>query len=197
MGLVSGKNNRHEFHEKKLPKFVNIREIRGQGLAFAGGLVILILLALSTQAASAQSGTPPSPVTDNDVNRVAHMLYCPVCENIPLDVCPTQACIQWRETIRQELAAGWTDQQILDYFANQYGERVLARPSTHGLNILVWVIPPVLIAAGALILWQFLKQIRRSPAPVAANANASGAALSTSDGDDYNARLEEELKKRL
>ncbi len=157
--------------------------------------MVLILLLLATQAASAQSGTPPSPVTDNDVNRVAHMLYCPVCENIPLDVCPTQACIQWRETIREKLVAGWTDQQILDYFANQYGERVLARPSTHGLNILVWVIPPVLLAGGAVVLWQFLKQIRRSPAPAA--VNPSGAELSTPEGDDYSARLEAELRKRL
>jgi len=60
-------------------------------------------------------------------------------------VCPTQACAQWRATIGDKLAAGWSDQQILDYFVAQYGERVLARPSTHGLNVLVWVIPPLLV----------------------------------------------------
>jgi len=100
-----------------------------------GGLAVL--LALTARAAAAQSATPPAPVTDDEVNRVAKMLYCPVCENIPLDVCPTTACIQWRGTIREKLEAGWTEQQILDYFVAQYGERVLARPSTRGLNILI------------------------------------------------------------
>ncbi len=195
MSTTGNEKVRHEFSRIREAFFRVIREIRGQGFRIAGGYLALVLLVLATQAASAQSGTPPSPVTDNDVNRVAHMLYCPVCENIPLDVCPTQACIQWRETIREKLAAGWTDQQILDYFSNQYGERVLARPTTHGLNILVWVIPPVLLAAGAVVLWQFLRQVRHSPAPAA--ANASSAAPSAPDGDDYSERLEDELRKWL
>jgi cytochrome c-type biogenesis protein CcmH len=153
--------------------------------------LVLVLLLLAAQAASAQTGTPPSTVTDDDVNRVAHQLYCPVCENTPLDVCPTQACIQWRSTIREKLAAGWTDQRILDYFVAQYGERVLARPSTHGLNVLVWVIPPVLLLAGAVVLWRFLRQVR-TPVPAPLNA-----ATSASGGDEYTERLEQELRKRI
>jgi cytochrome c-type biogenesis protein CcmH len=158
---------------------------------FVAGSVMLLALLLAARSASAQSGTPPGPVTDNDVNRVARQLYCPVCENTPLDVCPTQACIQWRATIHDKLAAGWTDQQILDYFVAQYGERVLARPSTHGLNVLVWVIPPVLLAGGAVVLWRFLRQVR--PAPVSAVSAASAATA----GDEYSERLEQELRKRI
>jgi cytochrome c-type biogenesis protein CcmH len=171
--------------------FREIRVIRGKGFGAVATLLALVLAALATQSASAQAGTPPSAVTDNDVNRVAHQLYCPVCENIPLDVCPTQACFQWRETIRAKLAAGWTDQQILDYFVAQYGERVLAKPSTNGLNLLVWVIPPVLLLAGSLVLWRFLSTVRP---PVAATAPAGGAGL---DADEYTDRLEQELRKRL
>lgn len=156
------------------------------------GLVVGLLLTAGT--AAAQAGPPPArSATDNDVNRVAHQLYCPVCENIPLDVCPTQACIQWRATIREKLVAGWTDQQILDYFAAQYGERVLARPSTHGLNVLVWVIPPVLLAGGVLVLWRFLRQVR--PARPAAVSAVSAAAAN--GGDEYSERLEQELRKRF
>ena len=46
-------------------------------------------------------------VTDDQVNAIAQQLYCPVCENVPLDVCPTAACAQWRATIREKLEAGW------------------------------------------------------------------------------------------
>ena len=164
--------------------WVFVREIRGKGLML---LVLLFALVLSAGAAAAQDATPPGPVTDNDVNRVARQLYCPVCENIPLDVCPTQACAQWRETIRAKLAAGWTDQQILDYFVAQYGERVLARPSTRGLNILVWVIPPILLLGGAAVLWRFLRQVRP--------ATTTPAKAAT--GDEYTDRLEQELRKRI
>ena len=141
------------------------------------------LLALA-RAASAQTTTPPS---DDDVNRIAKKMYCPVCENIPLDVCPTQACIQWRETIREKLAQGWSEQQILDYFVQQYGERVLAQPSTRGLNVFVWIIPPIALIAGAVILWRFLR--RSGPRPSAASAPPP-------PGDKYAAQLEKELEQR-
>ena len=76
------------------------------------------------------------PITDDQVNVVAKQLFCPICENIPLDVCPTQACAQWRDTIREKLAMGWSEDQIKDYFVQQYGERVLAKPRTTGLKFI-------------------------------------------------------------
>jgi len=118
-----------------------------------------------------------------------------VCENTPLDVCPTLACIQWRATIREKLAAGWTTQQINDYFVAQYGERVLARPSGRGLNVLVWVIPPLVILAGVALLWRFLLPMVRKPAPAAAPLPA--AAARDASADEYAQRLEAELRKRI
>jgi cytochrome c-type biogenesis protein CcmH len=166
-------------------------------------LALLMLLggaaALPGTPVLAQGATPPPPVTADEVNRVAKQLYCPVCENIPLDVCPTQACIQWRATIREKLEEGWNDQQILDYFVTQYGERVLARPSTRGINILVWLIPPVALALGAFFLWRSLRAMAR-PAPQdpkdlqrpLGSAGPEGA-----PADDYVRRLEQELKRRI
>ncbi len=137
------------------------------------------------QTALAQSGEP----TDDEVNAVARQLYCPVCENTPLDVCPTQACIQWRATIKEKLAAGWTDQQIKDYFVEQYGERVLAQPSARGWNILVWVLPPVIVVVAAAIFIFYLRSMRRTAPAVATPSGGT-------DKDEYTKRLEEELAKR-
>jgi cytochrome c-type biogenesis protein CcmH len=155
--------------------------------------LVLGLLVARPAPALAQDATPAGPVTDDDVNRVAKMLYCPVCENIPLDVCPTQACIQWRGVIREKLGEGWTDQQILDYFVTQYGERVLARPSTRGLNILVWIIPPIVLAAGAFFLWRYVRGMTATRPAGAAPAAAPPAA----PADEYARRLEQELKRRI
>jgi cytochrome c-type biogenesis protein CcmH len=128
-------------------------------------------------------------VTDDEVNRVAKTLYCPVCENQALDTCPTEACRQWRATIREQLEAGRTDEEIRQYFEAQYGERVLAAPRAEGFGLLMWVIPPTVVALGAALYWNFLRNSRRR-APLAAPAAPAG------DTDDYAARLEVELKKR-
>lgn len=135
------------------------------------------------------------PPTDNEVNQVAKKLYCPVCENVPLDVCPTQACIQWRATIREKMTIGWSDQQILDYFAEQYGQRVLAQPTTEGINLFIWLIPPLVVLAGAVALWRVLQTMRR-PTVTAQAATEAATKTPTSTSDDYVARLEQELEKR-
>jgi len=181
----------------------------------------VLLLAVASSPVSAQAPTPPAGVTDDQVNAIAKGLYCPVCENIPLDVCPTQACAQWRDLIREKLALGWDEQQIKDYFALQYGDRVLAEPPRRGLNWLVYVLPPVTLLAGAVVLYFVLgPRARRGrpsrPAGVQSFDSApSGQALTRQGSspvqpvnagdaqgsnhhpsDEYLRRIEEELRKR-
>ncbi len=148
-------------------------------------IISLVLAGVAVDFASAQTAVPPV-ITDDQVNAIAHQLYCPVCENIPLDVCPTQACAEWRELIRQKLAAGWTEQQIKDYFVEQYGDRVIGAPPARGLNWLVYVIPPIAIVAGVIVLALVYRAWRR-PLP-AAKSDGTPA-------DDYLRRMEEELEK--
>ena len=154
------------------------------------GLVLAALAVFSRQAAAQQ--TPPTP-SDDDVNRVAKQMYCPVCENIPLDVCPTQACQEWRELIRQKLALGWSDQQIKDYFVLQYGDRVLAEPPRRGLNWLVYFLPPVIFLGGAVLLFRVLRKMRQVPESQATEVVEAGQ--SAEPQDEYLKRVEEELKR--
>ncbi len=147
----------------------------------------LVLAGLWAFAAHAQSPTP----TDDEVNRIAHQLYCPVCENTPLDVCPTEACRQWRDLIRQQLSQGWTEAQIKQYFVQQYGVRVLDEPPAAGINWLVYVIPPLIILAGAFILFRAFRAWTKPSATSAVTGAGEEAPK-----DEYVARLEEELKKR-
>lgn len=158
-------------------------------------LFLALLLALVVLAsASAQTLQPqaanPTP-SDDQVNAVASELYCPVCENIPLDVCPTQACAQWRDLIRQKLAEGKTKDEIKQYFALQYGDRVLSEPPRKGLNWLVYILPPVFFLGGVFLLARVLRSGRKGVIPAAPSAGA----MPPSD-DPYVRRLEEELKKR-
>ena len=104
--------------------------------------------------------------TDDDVLRVAKNLYCPVCPNTPLDVCETKACEDWRAQIRDQLSEGWTDQQIIDYFVAQYGERVLAEPKRKGFTSLVWFLPLLAVLVGVGIVYEILRNWRKQK-PVA------------------------------
>ena len=118
---------------------------------------------------------PRPPVSDDQVNAIAKQMYCPVCENTPLDVCPTQACIEWRELIREMLAQGKTETEIKQYFVDRFGDRVLAAPPARGLNWLVYIIPPVAILAGVLILYSAFRAWRQASAGMHYSRQQAGA----------------------
>lgn len=148
-------------------------------------ILALVLAGLRIVTVSAQAPTP----SDDDVNRVAKQLYCPVCESTPLDVCPTEACRQWRDLIRTMLAEGKSDAEIKQYFVEHYGARVLAEPPNKFVSYLV---PGVIILAGALLLLRgFQMWLKPSTAETSPAAQDSQEPV-----DPYVARLEEELKKQ-
>lgn len=147
-----------------------------------------VLLVVSPALAEEPFPTP----SDDEVNDIARNMYCPICENIPLDVCPTAACAQWRDEIRDKLSLGWSEQEIYDFFALKYGDRVLAEPPRQGLNWLVYIVPPVAFIIGAYILYRGFRTWRRPIEEVA------GEPPKKPDGeqDEYLSQLEEELKRR-
>lgn len=159
------------------------------GLLLLAGMTLIFV-----PQASAQNPSPTPAISDDQVNAIAKEMYCPVCENTPLDVCPTQACAEWRELIREKLAEGWSEAQIKQYFVDRFGDRVLATPPARGLNWLVYVIPPIAILLGAFLLYSAFRAWQRSAPPPA--QVSSPAADSNLSGDEYVRRLEEELRKR-
>ena len=156
-------------------------------------LLALVIALQVVGFVSAQEQTPGQVTTpsDDDVNRIAKQLYCPVCENIPLDVCDTTACERWRGVIRDKLATGWNDEDIKDYFVLQYGDRVLAEPPRRGLNWLVYILPLVFFIGGIYILYRVFQRMR----PSAVNEQP-GIEDKPEPRDPYVARVEEALRER-
>jgi cytochrome c-type biogenesis protein CcmH len=149
--------------------------------------LIALALAFTTQTTSAQGPTP----TDDEVNRIAKQLYCPVCESTPLDVCPTEACRQWRDLIRTMLAEGKSEEEIKQYFVTQYGVRVLDEPPN---RLVTYLVPGVAILLGAFLLFRGFQMWMK---PSAAKAGAVDTEPKSKPVQDpYIARLEEELKKQ-
>ena len=156
-------------------------------LLLASFITLLLSFSIINFATLAQGPTP----TDDEVNRIAKQLYCPVCESTPLDVCPTEACRQWRELIRTMLSEGKTDAEIKQYFVEHYGARVLAEPPN---RLVTYLVPAVAILLGALLLFRGF-QMWMKPSATEANL-ASEEHMEKPPQDPYVARLEEELKKR-
>jgi cytochrome c-type biogenesis protein CcmH len=154
----------------------------------------LLLTLLVAGPAAAQR-----PVSDDEVNAVAKKLYCPVCENTPLDVCPIQVCKDWRALIRQQLSDGWTEQQILDYFVANNGAQVLAQPPAKGFTLLVWILPVVGLAGGGLFLWRWLRREQVEPAEAGGSAGPLGPDDPAPHGvsDEVLARIEQEVEARF
>jgi len=144
-----------------------------------------------------------SVVSDDEVNEIAKDVYCPVCESTPLDVCATQACADWRELIRTKLGEGQSKEEIFDYFSRQYGDGVLADPPATGLSLIIlWVLPIVLVLIAALFFSRIMRNLRSKPAAVPDTAAAgesrverdvSATPVKQAAGDDYLARIEEEV----
>lgn len=178
-----------------------------RGLSVTNPLIILcaflslLFFALPARAQDAQPVSTPEvaqsaqSVTADNVNAIAHKMYCPVCENIPLDVCPTQACAQWRDEIKSQLEEGKTETEIINAFVARYGDRVVGTPQDSTLRALSlvtpWVIGIIVAAVAGVLLIRWWRR-RALAAPVA--AAAGGPAIATDD--EYRARLERDLQSR-
>lgn len=148
-------------------------------------LILMIVLLPASNVASQND----QPITDDEVNALAEELYCPVCENVPLDVCPTKACAQWRNLIREKMELGWSEKQIKVFFAEQYGDQVLAVPPREGFNWLIYVLPPLVVIAGVVIV---ARAIRRSN-----KSTATPASIDQKDNTKINEDLFKEIEQDL
>ncbi len=153
-------------------------------------LVILVAFAIILTPQVTVSAQGPTP-TDDEVNRIAKQLYCPVCESTPLDVCPTEACRQWRDLIRTMLTEGKSEEEIKQYFVTQYGVRVLDEPPNW---LATYLVPGVAILLGAFLLFRGFQMWMKPSKAKAGMAEADQGVKSAQD--PYISRLEEELKKQ-
>jgi cytochrome c-type biogenesis protein CcmH len=153
--------------------------------------LVIVLLAVMTEVASAQTPTP------NQINAIAKELWCPLCNGVRLDNCELQACVQMKEVIAQKLAAGESKEQIKAYFVQQYGDVVLGAPAGEGFNLLVWALPALvaLVAIGWLVFLVRSWVHRPKLVPVASVTRNGHVAQTETEKDEYLKRVDDELKK--
>lgn len=82
------------------------------------------------------------------VNEIAKNLNCPTCAGINLADCRTLTCEQWRGQINDLVAQGYSDEEVLNFFATRYGQQVLLEPPKSGWLLFLWVLPLLVLLAG-------------------------------------------------
>lgn len=90
------------------------------------------------------------PVLEAQARELDHAMRCVVCQSESVASSNAQWAIDTRRVIREQVAAGQTNDQIMDFFVERYGEFVLMAPRTSGSNWLLWAAGPLmfLLAAG-------------------------------------------------
>lgn len=109
--------------------------------------------------------------------RIERQLLCPQCTNLRLDVCDTQICVDMRASIRERLARGESEQQIIEYFTGRYGQRVLAEVPARGFNLVLFGWVGASLVAVAAVGGVVLVRLRRSARPHEVDAGGGLTAL--------------------
>jgi len=92
----------------------------------------------------------PSP--GDRVAALAGRLKCPVCESETIADSPSDLARDLQDLIAEQVADGWTDQQVIDFFIATYGEQVLLDPPAGGRTALLWIAPLIAAAIGIMLI---------------------------------------------
>jgi cytochrome c-type biogenesis protein CcmH len=101
---------------------------------------------------------------------VASLLRCAVCQGLSVADSPTGMAADMRKQVREMVAQGYDEEQVLSYFARSYGEFVRLRPPLQGVNWLVWLGPVAALAGGALFVARVLRRAGAGAAAAATEA---------------------------
>lgn len=127
-------------------------------------LVVAVVALGSLVFASVRDPGPQTPA--DRVSAIARTVRCPSCAGETAAESNAATAREIRTEIAVQVADGRTDQEIRDFFAARYGEEILLTPSGSGLTSLIWIVPVVVLALGALVVVAMLRRPRTSlPAP--------------------------------
>lgn len=115
-------------------------------------LLLAVLALIGVVWAYLLLAMPSQRTLDQRVYDVASQLKCPVCQGETVADSSASVSEQMRLVIRRQLQEGWSEQQILQYFASRYGNQILLAPPHQGFNLLAWLVPGVVLLLGLVLL---------------------------------------------
>lgn len=154
--------------------------------SFSRNTIIVVLIIFSYSLAHAATAT-----LDGVANKLS--CFCGTCPHLSVSVCTCSKADEIKTEIKQKIAQGMTEQQIINSFVAEYGNTVLSAPPKSGFNLSVWMIPFLAFVVGGIVLFTFLKNQQKPPdnqppTPKMPDPN--------NPDEEYRQRLNEELEQR-
>jgi cytochrome c-type biogenesis protein CcmH len=150
----------------------------------------MLVIVMGVTLALSLSGASGNPALEEKAREIENELIAPCCWTQPVSKHYSQAADEIRRGIRSMLAEGKTEQQILDFYVAEYGERILSSPRAVGFNSVVYVLPWVALVGGMVVVVLFLKRLR-APGPLPEPAKPAEPSVA----GGYAERLERELRE--
>lgn len=98
-------------------------------------------------------------VSINQINNIARQLISPCCWKQTVDVHPSESSDKIKAEIEAALMAGQTEEEIINRFVAEYGERILAIPKATGFNWMLWILPALFLVTGSMVVVIILRHI--------------------------------------
>jgi cytochrome c-type biogenesis protein CcmH len=134
--------------------------------ALRRGFCVVLLLAAAVAARAGEAvPTENDPVAAARAVQLAAELRCLVCQNQSIADSNAELAVDLRRQIREQIAAGRSDREIVDFMVARYGDFVLYRPPFKLTTLLLWLGPLLLVAAGTVVLARQLRAQRGVEAP--------------------------------
>lgn len=130
-----------------------------------GRLILLLAVILAPVLAGPVMAVQPDEVLDDPVletraRDLSQELRCLVCRNENIDESNADLARDLRVLVRERLVAGDTDAEVMAYLVDRYGEYVLLKPNTSGVNLILWIAGPAMLIVALGVSGAYIRRRR-------------------------------------
>jgi cytochrome c-type biogenesis protein CcmH len=149
-------------------------------------LLLVVAIAVSPILSLAADAVPTEkdPIAAARAVSLSEKLRCLVCQNQTIADSNADLAQDLRRQIREQIAAGKSDKEIVDYMVARYGDFVLYQPPLKSTTLLLWAAPALLVAIGFVVLARIVRARRMQPdaPPLTADEHALATRLLGGNG---------------
>ncbi len=124
-------------------------------------LALVFLCAAAPALAVQPSEILRDPVLEARARELSRELRCMVCQNQSIDDSDAPLARDLRLLVRERITAGDSNDEVLKYLTDRFGDFVLLRPRFTAQTALLWLVPPLFVLIGGWVLWSVARRQRQ------------------------------------